>query len=200
MARSRVPAQVAAKRDLITSAAATVMARDGIAATSLRQVAGEADVSTGSVLYYFGEFDDVVRAAIARMAAEYDTSRRAAAESARDARQALRRLVALGLPDRLDGALAVLFQAHFVDDPDGSITRLLADLNARQRQLYVDAIERGEHEGLLTPDAPVADIARTALSIEDAHSLYELRGYGPGMPAARRVLRRYLAGALAMRI
>ena len=46
----------------------------------------------------------------------------------------------------------------------------------------------------------VADIARTAVAIEDAHSLYELRGYGPGMSGARRVLRAYLSGALGTRL
>jgi AcrR family transcriptional regulator len=200
VARSRVPEQVAERRERITTAAAAVMVRVGVLATSLRLVAGQAELSTGSVLYYFDQFDDVVRAAIARVADEYDSSRRSAVEDAGNAVRALRQLVDLGLPDRLDGALAVLVQAHVIDDPGGRIAALLAELNRGQRRLYVDVIEQGVREGSFVRRERVADIARTAVAIEDAHSLYELRGYGPGMPGARRVLRAYLSDALGTRL
>ena len=200
MARPRRDNAVAGKRDDIASAAMAVMVRDGIAGTGLRQVAAEARLSTGSVLYYYQQFHEVVLAAIERMAEQYVTARRQAVASPSSPVVALRRLVALGLPDRIDGALAVLYQAHFIEDQDGQIHQRLAAMHREQRRMYEEVIGRGVADGVFAPEVPIKAIAQTALSLEDAHSLYALSGYGPGLPQARRLLRQYLSGALAAAI
>ncbi|NQW73072.1 MAG: TetR family transcriptional regulator, partial [Actinobacteria bacterium] len=73
MARHREQVNVERQRDRIVSAATTVIARDGLQATRLRQVAIEAGLSTGSILYYFGGFDEVLIAAVHAVGAEYCT-------------------------------------------------------------------------------------------------------------------------------
>lgn len=200
VARTRSDQQVAIKRQHISNAAVSVMAREGIAAANLRGVAHEAEVSTGSVLYYFDEFDAVVRSAIAIVAERYATAREQALEQSRDAVAALRRLVNLGLPDTIDGSLAVIYQAHFIDDPSGEITTMLDELNARQRGLYERAIQRGIDEEVFTPNQDARAIALIALCMEDAQSLYAMRDYGRGMRRSRSALREYLSVALGVRI
>lgn len=176
------------------------MAREGIAAANLRGVAHEAEISTGAVLYYFDEFDAVVRSAISIVAERYATDREKALETSNGAVAALRRLVGLGLPDTIDGSLAVLYQAHFIDDPTGEITGMLSELNARQRALYERVIQRGVDDGVFTPNQDPRAIATIALCMEDAHSLYAMRDYGSSMRRARSALRRYLTVALGARI
>ncbi len=200
MARTRSAQQVAIKREHISNAAVSVMAREGIAAANLRGVAHEAEISTGAVLYYFSEFDAVVRSAISIVAGKYATAREHALEQSKDAVTALRRLVSLGLPDTIDGSLLVLYQAHFVDDPSGEITRLLEDLNTRQRALYERAIRLGIKQAVFTPNQNPKAIAANALCMEDANSLYAMRGYGRGMGRARSALREYLTVELGARI
>ncbi|MDP4805099.1 MAG: TetR family transcriptional regulator [Candidatus Nanopelagicales bacterium] len=200
MARTRSAQQVAVKREHISNAAVSVMAREGIAAANLRGVAHEADISTGAVLYYFNEFDAVVRSAILIVAEKYATTREQALAQSPDAVASLRRLVSLGLPDTIDGSLAILYQAHFIDDPSGEITLMLSELNARQRVLYEKTIQRGIDYGVFTPNQDPRAIAAIALCMEDAHSLYAMRDYGVGMRRARSALRQYLGAALGVRL
>ncbi len=200
MARPRRDGVVAGKRDHIASAAIAVMVREGIAGTGLREVAAEARLSTGSVLYYYQQFHEVVLTAIERMAQQYVTDRQNAVASTASPVVALRRLVALGLPDRIDGALSVLYQAHFVEDQGGQVHQRLAAMHREQRRLYEEVIGRGVAERVFAPEAPIKAIAQTALALEDAHSLYAMSGYGPGLAQARRLLRQYLSKALATAI
>ena len=155
MARPRRDNAVAGKRDDIASAEMAVMVRDGIAGTGLRQVAAEARLSTGSVLYYYQQFREVVLAAIERMAEQYVTARQQAIATTTSPVVALRRLVALGLPDRIDGALAVLYQAHFIEDQDGQIHRRLAAMHREQRWMYEEVIGRGVADGVFAPEVPI---------------------------------------------
>lgn len=55
------------RRDALLRAAATVFAREGIAETSLRQIAREAGISSGTLHYYFPRKDELLDALILKV-------------------------------------------------------------------------------------------------------------------------------------
>ncbi len=198
MARHREQVNVERQRDRIVSAATAVIARDGLQATRLRQVAIEAGLSAGSILYYFGGFDEVLIAAIQAVGAEYCTGRQERIDVAPDPRSALQALVSLGIPDSLSDAVRVLYQASSLIGLHPEVVPVLAELNERQLDLYSQVIERGVASGDFSPTTQTRVIARTALALEDAFTLYLLSGYGLNAVAARDHIRCYLDEALGL--
>jgi AcrR family transcriptional regulator len=196
MARHREPVNVERQRDRIVSAATAVMARDGLQATRLRQVAIEAGLSTGSILYYFGGFDEVLVAAVRAAGAEYCTARQERIDGEPDPRSALDALVALGVPDSLSDAVRVVYQASSLIGLHSEVVPVLAEMNERQLDLYAQVIERGVAAGAFAPASEPRMIARTALALEDAFTLYLLSGYGVDAAAARAHIHLYLDHAL----
>ena len=174
------------------------MARDGLQATSLRQVAREAGLSTGSILYYFAGFDEVLVAAVRAAGDEYCTARQDRIDAEPDSRSALRSLIELGLPDLLGDAVRVVYQASGLIGLHPEVVPVLAEMNERQLDLYAQVIERGAATGEFAPAADARVIARTALALEDAFTLYLLSGYGVDAEAARAHIRGYLNGALGL--
>lgn len=198
MARHREQVNVERQRDRIVSAATSVIARDGLQATRLRQVAIEAGLSAGSILYYFGGFDEVLIAAIQAVGAEYCTGRQERIDGEPHPRSALDALVSLGIPDSLSDAVRVLYQASSLIGLHPEVVPVLAELNERQLDLYSQVIERGVASGDFSPTTQTRVIARTALALEDAFTLYLLSGYGLNAVAARDHIRCYLDEALGL--
>jgi AcrR family transcriptional regulator len=198
MARHREQVNVERQRDRIVSAATAVIARDGLQATRLRQVAIEAGLSTGSILYYFGGFDEVLIAAVHAVGAEYCTGRQERIDEEPDPRSALDALVSLGIPDSLSDAVRVLYQASSLIGLHPEVVPVLAELNERQLDLYSQVIERGVASGDFSPTTQTRVIARTALALEDAFTLYLLSGYGLNAVSARAHIHGYLDDALGL--
>ena len=196
MARHREPLNVERQRDRIVSAATAVIARDGLQATRLRQVAIEAGLSTGSILYYFGGFDEVLIAAVHAVGVEYCTGRQERIDDEPDPRSALDALICLGIPDSLSDAVRVVYQASSLIGLHPEVVPVLAELNERQLDLYSQVIERGVASGAFAPATDTRVIARTALALEDAFTLYLLSGYGVDAVAARAHIHCYLGDAL----
>lgn len=174
------------------------MARDGLQATRLRQVAKEAGLSTGSIMYYFDGFDEVLVAAVRAAGDEYCTARQERIDREPDSRCALLALVELGLPDVLGNAVRVVYQASSLIAIHPEVVPVLAEMNERQLSLYAQVIEQGRSAGEFAPTDGARVIARTALALEDAFTLYLLSGYGVDAQAARAHIRGYLNAALGL--
>ncbi len=198
MARKRDDVSVERQRTRIVSAATTVMARDGLQATRLRQVAHEAGLSTGSILYYFTGFDEVLLESVRGAGVEYCSARQVRIQGVTGAREALAALVELGVPDVLSDAVRVVYQASSLVRLHLDIIPILAEMNERQLDLYSQVIDRGIASQEFTPVAEAATIARTALALEDAFTLYLLSGYGLDAAGARAHICDYLNGVLGL--
>jgi DNA-binding transcriptional regulator YbjK len=198
MARHREQVNVERQRDKIVSAATAVIARNGLQATRLRQVAIEAGLSTGSILYYFSGFDEVLVAAVRAAGAEYCTGRQERIDGEPDPCSALDALVALGVPDSLSDAVRVVYQASSLIGLHPEVVAVLAEMNERQLDLYAQIIDRGAASGVFAPASEARVIARTALALEDAFTLYLLSGYGVDAASARAHIHRYLDDALGL--
>lgn len=174
------------------------MARDGLQATRLRQVAKEAGLSTGLIMYYFDGFDEVLVAAVRAAGDEYCTARQDRIDAEPDSESALSALIDLGLPDVLGNAVRVVYQASSLIALHPRVVPVLAEMNERQLGLYAQVIEQGSSTGEFEPADSARVIARTALALEDAFTLYLLSGYGVDAQAARAHIRGYLHGALGV--
>src|ERR1700738_3141680 len=63
----------ARKRERLVAGASKLLHHNGVAATSLAEIAQAADVPLGNVYYYFKSKDDLIRAVLAEHIEEVDT-------------------------------------------------------------------------------------------------------------------------------
>lgn len=83
----------AARREQIVGAARNVIVRRGLADTSLRHIAAEADVSMGTVTYHFSSVDEILGAVVVAETTRFYAEVVAAADAEPDPREALRLLI-----------------------------------------------------------------------------------------------------------
>lgn len=81
-----------ARREQIVSAARSVIVRRGLGATSLRDIAAEADVSMGTVTYHFDGIDEILGEVVIAESTRFYATVIAAADAEPDPRAALRLL------------------------------------------------------------------------------------------------------------
>jgi AcrR family transcriptional regulator len=147
----RVPKEVDhdARRRELADAACRVIARHGLSATTLAQVAEESGWSIGSIRYYFPNKDELIAAALWRVGERVDqriVSRTAGGMSVADLRAAALELLPLDASRREDALvqLAFLAQAAVVpalaDAAEDAARRLQEPLAAR----IAHAVQSGE--------------------------------------------------------
>ena len=87
------------RRDRIIDACLDVIARSGVAGTSHRKVAAEADVPLGAMTYYFDGMDDLLREAFTRFATTVSDGFHRRMSAAADAEAAQEAVAAIILED-----------------------------------------------------------------------------------------------------
>jgi AcrR family transcriptional regulator len=95
----RVGIHEAARRAQILRAARTCIVALGYERVTVRGVAEMANVSTGTIVHYFGDKDTLLEAALLDKVQDTGIALRAALTGARTARERLERLVEASLPD-----------------------------------------------------------------------------------------------------
>lgn len=128
------------RRDRIIDACLDVIARSGVAGTSHRRVAAQAEVPLGAMTYYFDGMDDLLRAAFTRFATTISDrfDRRMAAAS--DAGAARRAVAAIILEDVFenDPELVISHELYTLAARDPAFRSITSDWMGRSRQ----ALER----------------------------------------------------------
>ncbi|MGN8026171.1 TetR/AcrR family transcriptional regulator [Microbacterium sp. 22242] len=161
------------KQELL-SATHRVISERGIAGASVRAVADRAELSPGSILYYFDSFDDLVTAALESAIEEFGDRRKQLIESIDDPLLGLRRMLESGIPESISDELRIVYEVSGAirDRPQlrGSLTVLLD----RQVALYGDLIDAGVAAGVFHPRMESAAIAANLVALEDAYDLYLL--------------------------
>lgn len=102
------------RRERLIEAALRVLARDGVAATSHRKLALEADVPLGSTTYHFAGLDELVQAAFEKHVEMMADSFEARLRAARGPEQAVEALVAAAFEDLTasEAALALTYELY----------------------------------------------------------------------------------------
>ncbi|AOX45883.1 TetR/AcrR family transcriptional regulator [Microbacterium sp. BH-3-3-3] len=169
MARKRD--QSARRQELIEATYAAGLDH-GIRSLSLTDVAKEAGLTRGAILYYYEDLDALLveahEAGIARFCDDRD--RRLAEEA--DPRGQLAIAIDAGLPTGPDDALMRLL--YELDVLAGSSTlheRLVQDLDQRQLSTYRRVLERGVESGVFSPSVGIDLVAQTLVALEDGFGL-----------------------------
>lgn len=163
------------RRMTVLMATWRVIARVGIEATTVREIAREADCSVGSLSHYFKNKDDILRGAL-EMADSHVAERikRLAAEL--PAGQALREVLAQALPLDEERALELTLDVNFwARALNHKPLRALQHLDHDGwRAVVIDLVERCLAEGSFTVRRPATDIADVLIAFVDGIGLQSL--------------------------
>lgn len=175
------------RRAELVAAAQRAMVEHGVDSVQLNQVAEQAGVASGTVLYYYPDVDELLReAAMASMERFYSGRARCLEDSA-DPAERLVAMVRSGLPE----------DAHDIDvrllcELGGSAGRhrltaaLLTTLFDRQVGMYEVILEQGAARGVFTLAQQARSIARTIVALEDAYGYRIVAGH-PVIDAAAAI-------------
>ncbi|WP_217183577.1 TetR/AcrR family transcriptional regulator [Streptomyces sp. AC495_CC817] len=186
----------AARRAELISATRRVAGRSGLGGTNVRAVAAEASVSTGSVLYYFPSFDDLMYATVEGVLEEMYELRRMIAESEPDPAARLVALIVAGVPDEISDHLRMAYESIPLLREKPEYRPLHRSIVERQVGLYRSTIEIGAATGAFRPTADLTVIARNIVALEDAYDLYPLIGLEHGASVYRANIVSYARVAL----
>ncbi|WP_214318801.1 TetR/AcrR family transcriptional regulator [Nonomuraea sediminis] len=167
------PSRAHEKRAELIAAARQAVLKRGIADLRLRDVAEQADMSTGSVLYYFPALSDLLREVQREAVERFCVDRERAAQAEPDPRRRLLGMIRTGLPTSTDDELCVLLLelgTHARRDPAYSAQYIR--LYERQVALYSSILEAGAATGVFTLTRDATTIARSLVVLEDGLSLH----------------------------
>ncbi|WP_407548307.1 TetR family transcriptional regulator [Streptomyces sp. Pv4-95] len=167
------PKNQGARREALIEAAGRAITGRGLAGLRIKDIAAEAGVSAGSVLYYYPELDDLVFEVHQDAVERYVSLRHTRTDSVKDTAERLRAAVDSGLPrDAEDPVHRLLYELHGLADRSRPHATLMASLFAREVALYTTILEVGAAEGEFTLSAPVAALARDLVALEDGYGLH----------------------------
>lgn len=165
-----------AKRSELIEAATRVVVREGVGGASVRAVAQEAQISVGSVLYYFDGIDELLHRTLESVMDRYYAQRLRVIAGEGTATERLSRLIELGVPDEIGEDLSRLYESIALKPTRQDTTALHQGLFERQVSLYSTIIEVGTESGEFIPRSPVLGIAQNLIALEDAYDLYPVIG------------------------
>jgi len=144
------------RREAIVSAALAVMVRQGIAATTVRDVAAQMGSSSGLIHHYFASMDDLLAAAFERAAGQ---DLQESLEAMSEGRDPVERLALfLGSYSRADEdwAVQLWLDAWAEAARRPSLQRTSLRLNEAWQARLADVIREGVRDGSMTCDDPDA--------------------------------------------
>ena len=144
------------RREAIISAALAVMQRRGIAATTVRDVAGELGTSSGLIHHYFDSMDDLLAVAFARAAEEDLAITEAAVASGSTPVERLRLFFDTYARVESDAGMQLWLDAWAEAARRPALQKSSRMLNERWQQLLRSIIDEGRETGRMTctdPDA-----------------------------------------------
>lgn len=184
------------RRQSLVSVTRRVAAKQGLGQTTVRAVAAEAELSAGSVLYYFPIFDNLIFESVEAVVEEFYQERRRIAESLSDPVERIRALIVAGVPDAISDDLRILYESIAFMREKPQYRPLMRSIVERQVLLYRSTIELGAGVGDFTLTDDSASIARNIVALEDAYDLYPLLGLSLDRENCRRSVMRYAELAL----
>lgn len=168
------PKNQGARRGALIDAAGRAIAERGMAGLRIKDIAAEAGVSAGSVLYYYPELDDLVLAVHQDAVERYLAQRQERTEAPGDDVVArMRAALASGLPQGPDDAThRLLYELHGLADRSAGHAALMGSLFAREVALYSTLLEVGVVAGVFELSGTFADVARNLVALEDGYGLH----------------------------
>lgn len=184
------------RRDELVAAMRRVARDRGLAGANVRAVAEAADVSPGSVFYYFPTMQDLQLAAVDGVLEEFHRARIGIVEGPGTAAERLRAMILAGVPDVISDDLRLVYGSlpHLQEKPE--FRPLHRAIVERQVMLYRTLIEIGRATGEFEPRGDVGRIARNLVALEDAYDLYAIISDEFSRVESRAAMFDYVAAAL----
>jgi AcrR family transcriptional regulator len=172
----------------ILAAACRAIQTRGFANTRISDIAREADVSTGTVHYYFDVRDEVLIAAL-KWATEQLFKR--LDEMGGRARSDLERLthlleLSIPLPGPRRGEYVLWMELWVRALHEPSLLPECEALSRRWRGYFFDVVRRGSEAGEFAPVAPSDDVAERLIALVDGLGFELLQGYAWTSPERMR--------------
>ncbi|WP_026425649.1 TetR/AcrR family transcriptional regulator [Actinokineospora inagensis] len=167
------PSRAHHKRGELIAAARQAVLDRGVLDLRLRDVADQADMSTGSVLYYFPTLGDLLYQVQTEAVERFCVDREEAARQEPDLRRRLVATIRAGLPTGQDDELCVLIYelgAYARRDPAYAAQHIR--LCERQVALYSTILETGAATGVFRLTRDATTIARSLVALEDGLGLH----------------------------
>jgi len=174
------PKDQAARRLQVEEAAERALTRLGAESIRVADVAAEAGLSSGTVLYYYPTRTELIRLAFRRALDRFVDERRRAVEAIDDPVEQLDAMLREGFPTSTDDAEVVpLYTGVQAIRDDPELAELVRRVTTRQVALYRGILDRGAAAGVFHLAGPSTLLAHTLVALEDAYGLYAV---GSGFP------------------
>jgi AcrR family transcriptional regulator len=158
------------RRQAIIEATLAVAQRQGLGATTVRDVATEMGTSSGLIHHYFASMDDVLAAAFEHAAGGDLAKARAAIDVQPDAARQLDAFIESYAPAQSDWTMQLWLDAWAEASRRPALQEVSRRLNREWQALVRDIVERGVASGAFTTDDPEATAWRL-LSVLDGLTL-----------------------------
>jgi AcrR family transcriptional regulator len=195
VARTRDQAR---RRQELVSAATALVARKGLSSVRLRDVADATGLTSGAVLYYYENLDELFTAAYDRAIERFCRQRERAISGIADPAQRLATAIRMAIPSGPDDSeIRLLYELEPVAFRDQACAALMSAYIERQVAMYAAILEAGAATKHFELAHDARTIARNLISLEDGQGLYVLMGRDDPREVERRILD-YLAAATSV--
>ncbi len=180
----------------VIDAALEAAAEHGLRNLSLTDVANQAGVTRGALLYYYDDLNAILveahSAGMQRVGA--DRARLIAAQGAPPEQLAV--AIDAGLPSGPDDALMrILYEFDVLAGKSPLHDQLVQQLYREQLELYRGILEAGTESGDFRLSGSIDDTAMNFVALEDAYGLHIVAGGSITVEDARRAIRLFAAQA-----
>ncbi len=182
------------RRSEVIDAALAAAAAHGLRNLSLTDVANQAGVTRGALLYYYEDLEAILVEAHAAGMARVGAERAALVERHRGSADQLATAIAAGLPSGPDDALMrLLYEFDVLAGKSPLHDELVQQLYGEQLGLYRRILTEGVASGEFALTGPLDDIAMNFVALEDAYGLHIVAGGSITVADALRAIRLYAA-------
>lgn len=144
----------------------------GLRRLSLTDVAQQAGLTRGAVLYYYEDLDALLVEAHAAGMQRYNADREAAVAAESDPRRKLEIAFEVGLPSGPDDALmCLLLELDVLAGRSDLHEALVQELDRHQQATYLSILRAGVDAGVFHPTMPLEQLAHTFTAMEDGFTL-----------------------------
>ena len=168
------------------------MSEHGLRSISLTDVAQQAGLTRGAILYYYADLDALLVEAHRAGVERYCDARDELIAALTDPRDQLAVAIQEGLPDGPDDALMRLLYEFDVLAGNSSLhDEMVETMYSRQLATYTGVLERGIAAEMFAPQLDVPTLAMTLVALEDAYGLHIVGGNSLiDVAAAEQAMRR----------
>lgn len=184
------------RRREVIDAALEAAAEHGLRNLSLTDVANQAGVTRGALLYYYEDLEAILVEAHAAGMERVGAERVALVEQRDGAAEKLATAIEAGLPSGPDDALMrLLYEFDVLAGKSPLHDQLVQQLYGEQLALYQRILEEGVASGDFVLTGPLDDIAMNFVALEDAYGLHIVAGGSITVADALRAIRLYATQA-----